>query len=194
MIIIGIDPGKTTGVAVYDAAHNTVLEHTQISASEVWPDVAAIGQVFDEVCETVDRLRCQYADVRVAVERVTLYGIGNGQIEATIRLEDRITHILAAPAMHIRRGDVLRHFGVPKATGTDARVRLVLQERFGEGCFRVGRACSKRKNKSHGGGCHICHGTGMEREPGDLYGMGEHSRDALALAIAAHELGAERCK
>lgn len=190
-IHIGIDTGKITGIAAFDAAAGRIVwfaEIDHLSAELVdhpWPSYESVGRAKDSILSAINARfpPGAYLDVRITVEAVQLYGVGGGQVESTLRLEDRLS---SAPGVRRMRGAAARHAaGISHHSGADKRVKSYLESWFGAGCFDRGLVCPRRKNKSHNDDCPICAGTGWRAPRGDLFGMGGHARDAAMIAIAA---------
>jgi len=108
------------------------------------------------------------------------------QVSELKRLEGRIEAWHPAAEWRHRK-DVLAALRVPAVRGagqTDKAVRAELDRLFGRALFARGKLCPKRKQKRHSGACPICNGSGHERKPGPLAGLGADGADALALAVS----------
>ncbi len=65
----------------------------------------------------------------------------------------------------------------------DREVRELLQVVHGQDAFDKPLFCPKRKNKSHGADCPVCHGSGLKRPAGRLAELTTpHFRDAFLVA------------
>jgi len=73
----------------------------------------------------------------------------------------------------------------------DREVRELLQVVHGQDAFDKALLCPKRKNKSHGADCPVCHGSGLKRPAGRLAELTTpHLRDAFLVAqYVAMEVG-----
>ncbi len=110
-------------------------------------------------------------------------------------VEGRIFNALGIPKNDPRmwrRHDVLAMLGIKATRGKgrdDKAVKMELCRRFGVDLYAREKLCPRRKNKSHGTECPICHGTGLEREAGRLAGFEgkakQDASDAIALGLAA---------
>jgi hypothetical protein len=136
----------------------------------------------------------------VLVERVQAHGMAGNDVMLTCEhsADFRRLAIESGHDTHrIYRRHVKQALDV-RGKSSDAIIRARLCEEFGASAFDNGKACPKRKNKSHGDDCAICGGSGMEREPGRFAGVKSHAIQALALWLAfdhgAREVVHERPK
>ena len=191
MIVLGIDPGKVTGLAVLDTDARRVL----------WCDQTAdlVEEVYsaDDIIDRVEVARA------VVYERMQSYGRGaNSDFINTAEIGGYCRHALGAVPM--TRPEVVRTLGL---TGRGISKGAVWAEtmRVLGGDDRGGKLCPRRGRKGHGtrvtgtdeytghtetvligDDCPICNGTGYERQPGSLAmfkGKG-HAKDALSVAVA----------
>ena len=165
MIILGIDPGKTTGLAVLQTTPPRVLYADQC--------------VGGELADYIDRTSAD----RVVYERMQSYGRGaNGDFIDAAEIGGYCRHALGAVPM--TRPETIRALGLTgKGIGKSAVWAEVVRIL---GSDAGGKLCPKRGNKTHDDACHVCNGTGYERAPGPLAmfrGL-PHAKDALTIAVA----------
>ena len=185
MIVLGIDPGKVTGLAVLDTDEARVL----------WCDQTA--DLVEEVYFAGDIARVEVARAAgpllphvVVYERMQSYGRGaNSDFIDTAEIGGYCRHALAAVPM--TRPEVVRTLGL---TGRGISKGAVWAEtmRVLGGDDRGGKLCPRRNSKAHEPRydgdvrCLTCNGTGYERQPGSLamFRGNGHAKDALSLACA----------
>ena len=195
MVVLGIDPGATTGLAVLQTRPE--------------PRVLWCG----ETDYIVDTLRLEAMGTRedsdvarwsiAAYERVQSYGAGlAGSLVDTAEIGGYCRHALGAVPM--TRPEVIRTLGL---TGRGISKSAVWSEVTRVlGSDKGGRLCPKRNNKTHPSWknaqgfsamlrthygqqeplCSVCNDTGYDRAPGPLAqfkGL-PHAKDALAIALA----------
>ena len=121
----------------------------------------------------------------VIIERIQAQGVAGNDVIRTAETSARYAELAANyghKVVWLYRRHVKQALGI-RGKSSDAIVRAVLQEEFGGDCFDKAKACPKRKNKSHGDDCPICHGTGNERKAGRYGGVTSHAIQALALWV-----------
>ena len=197
MIVLGIDPGKTSGLAILDTDEARVLWCGEVGPLVVYLKPGGVEWV---------RLRgigFDYTPHTVVYERMQSYGRGaNSDFIDTAEIGGYCRHALGAVPM--TRPEVVRTLGL---TGRGISKGAVWAEtmRVLGGDDRGGKLCPRRGRKDHGtrvtgtdeytghtetvligDDCPICNGTGYERQPGSLAmfrGKG-HAKDALSVAVA----------
>jgi len=178
MIVLGCDPGKTTGLAVLDTDERRVLwcgETTDVRAS--------VGDASGCIVGRRDVMPDAYA-----YECVQSYGVGlasslvdTAEIGGWIRLQ-----LGAEP---ISRPEVIRTLGLSGRGISKSAVWAELVRMLGSD--KPGKLCRYRNRKNHDAGptdepCPLCKGSGYERQEGPLsmFRGKPHARDALAVAVA----------
>lgn len=176
MIILGIDPGKTTGLAVLQTTPPRVLYADQC--------------VGGELTDYIDRTSAD----RVVYERMQSYGRGaNGDFIDAAEIGGYCRHALGAVPM--TRPETIRALGLTgKGIGKSAVWAEVVRIL---GSDAAGKRCPKRNNKAHDDmrwdstgrvldACPVCGGGGFERAPGPLamFRGQPHAKDALTIAVA----------
>ena len=201
MVILGIDTGKTTGLAVLQTRPEPRVlwcgETTDITG-----DAALIGQPYVSVWDGQVSVGARDID-RAVYERVQSYGAGlasslvdTAEIGGWCRLQ--------LGAVPMTRPEVIRTLGltgrgISKSAVWGEVVRVL-------GSDKGGKLCPKRNNKAHPPRknaqgfsamlrthygqqeplCSVCNDTGYDRAPGPLAqfkGL-PHAKDALAIALA----------
>ena len=143
----------------------------------------------DDLRDLVRGLADNHPDARLVIERSEdgyIPPTRCRQVSELKRLEGRIEAWHPAAEWRHRK-DVLAALRIPAVRGagqTDKAVRAELDRLFGVSLFARGKLCPKRKQKRHSGACPICNGSGHERKPGPLAGLGADGADALALAVS----------
>jgi len=184
MIVLGIDPGKVTGLAILDTDEARVLWCGEINPLVVYLKPGDVEWV---------RLRgigFDYTPHTVVYERMQSYGRGaNSDFIDTAEIGGYCRHAFGAVPM--TRPEVVRTLGL---TGRGISKGAVWAEtmRVLGGDDRGGKLCPRRNSKTHEPRfdgdvrCLTCNGTGYERQPGSLAmfrGKG-HAKDALSVAVA----------
>jgi hypothetical protein len=165
MIVLGIDPGMTVGIAVLDTEARTCLHSAETTDALL---LYAAGGACPDV---------------VVAELWVNYGRPPGE-GSRMAIGQAYWLKREHGAQLLSRPEVIRALGMAGSVGKAAVwgevVRLL-------GSDKPGKLCPKRANKSHsatGSGCSGCSGTGWQRSPGPLAHVRGHARDALALAVA----------
>jgi len=169
-MIICIDPGTRT--------HGLV----------VLRDDGSLVEAIPKATDGLVRLTLMFPveEFTVIIERVQAQGIAGNDIVRTAETSARYVELAQCNEHNVAwlyRRHVKQALDIRGKSG-DAIVRARLQEEFGSGAFTKAKLCPKRKQKSHGDNCSICHGTGNEREAGRYAGVTSHAIQALALWVA----------
>jgi hypothetical protein len=190
MVVLGIDPGKISGLAVLDTEARSVLWCGETD------ELNRVAYERDDGCALVHTGDWDdTAPDHIAYERVQSYGAGlASSLVDTAEIGGYCRHALGAVPM--TRPETIRTLGltgrgISKSAVWSEIVRLL-------GSDNGGKLCPKRNNKTHGlnvsagfdvpvgFACPVCNGTGYERQPGPLamFRGKPHARDALAVAVA----------
>lgn len=180
MIVVGIDPGATVGVAALDAITGVCLYAAEVADAEL----GKLPAIASGICEghLVHALVAeQWVNYGRPAGEGSRLAIGQGYWLA----REKRAHLMTRP-------EVIRQLGMIGSVGKSAVWGEVVRQL---GSDKQGKLCPRRKNKSHGIAgfiadtdgwtrCPVCSDTGWQRAPGPLAHVKGHARDALALALA----------
>jgi hypothetical protein len=170
--ILAIDPGTTESAWVW--LHNGIPSDYRKQDNAVM----------------MDWLRRRTAMVTV-IEEIRSYGMPVGiEVFDAVRWTGRFQEALEnrGQAVHLMPRQTVKLHLCRSPRANDPVIRQALIDRFGgSSCIHPGKACRKRKNKSHSPACPLCHGSGMESEPGCLAGISGDIWAALALAVTFYD-------
>lgn len=179
MIVLGIDPGKVTGLAILDTDEARVLWCGEVGGLAIYLKPGRLRGIGYE-----------HTPGAIVYERMQSYGRGaNSDFIDTAEIGGYCRHALGAVPM--TRPEVVRTLGL---TGRGISKGAVWAEtmRVLGGDDRGGKLCPRRNSKAHEPRydgdvrCLTCRNTGYERQPGALAmfrGKG-HAKDALSVAVA----------
>lgn len=164
MLFLGIDPGKSTGIAVYDSVGRRVVFATNATADEAMSIVRGTAVDLPKHVGDVGTVR---AAARVGVEQMSSTGQANSDILRSTELGGRLFERccdFSDPVWLFRR-TVLRHF-VVSGGGRDGQI-------------------IDRISEAHGGSRKAARGS--KKFPGPMYGVAKDAWQALAVAILLAE-------
>lgn len=160
--IFAIDPGPRQSGYCLWDAHTGILESGKVDNAEI------LKKLFDK-CLNIEK---------VLIEKITLYQRASQDIHDTIlwcgRFVQRLEQIGFDNYQLVTRTDVKKTLlsELPTKERNDSTIKAYLKDRFAPGVSN--------------------HGKGTKKEPGYFYGVAKDAWQAIALAVAWHDLQMQR--